>query len=277
MTRFTKMHGLGNDFVVLDGVRQPLEPSATQIRALADRHFGVGCDQVLVVEPSRSAAADFHYRIFNADGTEAGQCGNGARCLARFVREEGLTDKDSIRVATDEAQLELVLRDDGQVSVDMGAPLLEPEAIPFLTPAQSSVYVLDLHTERLPVGAVSMGNPHAVTVVEDVAAAPVARLGPDIAGHQDFPAGANASFMQVLATDAIRLRVFERGAGETLACGSAACAAVVCGRLWGLLGTEVQVELPGGTLIIAWDGDAKSVWMTGPAVRVFDGELRHDF
>lgn len=273
MTRFTKMHGLGNDFVVLDGVRQSLQPSATQIRALADRHFGVGCDQVLLVEPSRSPEADFHYRIFNADGTESGQCGNGARCLGRFLQEEGLTDKTRISVATDAARLELLLQADGEVAVDMGAPMLEPEAIPFLTPARSSVYVLELQTQAIPIGAVSMGNPHAVTVVEDIASAPVAQLGPEIARHQDFPAGANAGFMQVLAKDAIGLRVFERGVGETLACGSAACAAVVCGRLWGLLETEVQVELPGGTLRITWDGGSGSVWMTGPAVRVFDGEF----
>ncbi|AGA91952.1 diaminopimelate epimerase [Thioflavicoccus mobilis 8321] len=273
MTRFTKMHGLGNDFVVLDSVRQSLELAPAQIRALADRHFGIGCDQVLVVEPPRRPGADFFYRIFNADGSESGQCGNGARCFARFVRDQGLTDKERLTVDTRDGTLELAFLPDGQVRVDMGAPRLEPREIPFIAAARAGVYVLPLATETLAIGAVSLGNPHAVTLVEDVDSAPVAELGPQVARHPDFPEGVNVGFLQVLAADLVRLRVFERGVGETLACGSGACAAVVCARLWGLLDERVQVELPGGTLTIEWAGGTAPVWMTGPAVRVFEGEI----
>jgi diaminopimelate epimerase len=273
MIRFTKMHGLGNDFVVLDGVRQTLELSEERIRTLADRHFGVGCDQVLVVEPAARPGTDFLYRVFNADGSEAGQCGNGARCLAQFVRDCGLTEKDQLNVGTRDGAIELAIQADGEVRVNMGVPRLDPRQIPFATEKQATVYVLPLPTETLAIGAVSMGNPHAVTVVEDVDAAPVAALGPLIAGHASFPQGANAGFMQVLAADAARLRVFERGVGETLACGSGACAAVVCGRLWGLLEERVDIELPGGTLRIEWRGQDAPLWMTGPAARVFDGEI----
>jgi diaminopimelate epimerase len=273
MIRFTKMHGLGNDFVVLDGVRQSLDLSPAQIRTLADRHFGIGCDQVLLVEPPRRPGSDFFYRIFNADGSEAGQCGNGARCFARFVRDQGLSEQDQLRVDTRDGTLELALLPDGEVRVDMGAPRLEPREVPFAAAARAGAYVLSLGGETLAIGAVSLGNPHAVTLVEDIDTAPVAELGPRIAGHPDFPEGVNAGFLQVLAADTVRLRVFERGVGETLACGSGACAAVVCGRLWGLLGEHVQVELPGGTLAIEWAGGDAPIWMTGPAARVFDGEI----
>ncbi|MBK1702693.1 diaminopimelate epimerase [Thiococcus pfennigii] len=273
MIRFTKMHGLGNDFVVLDGVRQSLDLSPAQIRTLADRHFGIGCDQVLLVEPPRRPGSDFFYRIFNADGSEAGQCGNGARCFARFVRDQGLSEQDRLRVDTRDGTLELALLSDGEVRVDMGAPRLEPREVPFAAAARAGAYVLSLGGETLAIGAVSLGNPHAVTLVEDIDTAPVAELGPRIAGHPDFPEGVNAGFLQVLAADTVRLRVFERGVGETLACGSGACAAVVCGRLWGLLGEHVQVELPGGTLAIEWAGGDAPIWMTGPAARVFDGEI----
>ncbi|MEY6433702.1 diaminopimelate epimerase [Thioalkalicoccus limnaeus] len=273
MIRFTKMHGLGNDFVVLDGLRQTLEPSPEWIRMLADRHFGIGCDQVLIVEQPRAQGTDFHYRIFNADGGEVGQCGNGARCFARFVRDQGLTDKDRIRVGTAAGVIELTLLADGRVHVDMGRPQFDPRRIPFLAQARANAYVLGLATGNLAIGVVGLGNPHAVTLVDDLDRAPIERLGPLIVAHQDFPEGVNAGFMQVLATDRARLRVFERGVGETLACGSGACAAVVCGRQWGLLGERVQIELPGGELTIEWPGGDTSIGMIGPATRVFDGEL----
>lgn len=273
MIRFSKMHGLGNDFVVLDGVNQTLDLSTDRIRALADRHFGIGCDQVLVVEPPREPATDFFYRVYNADGGEAGQCGNGARCFARFVRDRGLIDRDRLRVGTRDGTIALSLQGDHEVRVGMGSPRLDPAQIPFHAEAQSTAYVLTLASKALAIGAVSMGNPHAVTLVEELDTAPVRELGPLIARHSQFPEGANAGFMQVLASDTVRLRVYERGVGETLACGSGACAAVVCGRLWGLLDERVQVELPGGILAIEWAGGDAPVWMTGPARHVFDGEI----
>ncbi len=273
MIRFTKMHGLGNDFVVLDGLRQSLELSPEQVRALADRHFGVGCDQVLVLGAPRRPDADFSYRIYNADGNEVGQCGNGARCVARFARDEGLTERDGVRLETHAGIIEATVQPGGEVRVNMGTPVFEPPEIPYRAVSRASVYVLQLESGSWPIGVVSLGNPHAVTPVEDLDRAPVAELGPRIAQHADFPAGANAGFMQVLGDDRIRLRVFERGVGETLACGSGACAAVVCGRLWGLLGERVQVELPGGELLIEWASETAPVWMSGPAVRVFDGEM----
>lgn len=270
--RFTKMHGLGNDFVVIDGVRQSIDLSAARVRALADRHFGIGCDQLLLVERAQGGEADFRYRIFNADGGEVSQCGNGARCFARFVVEEGLTTKQEITVETRAGLLRLYLEADGQVRVNMGVPRLAPGDIPLRATQQALRYALgSAPTWR--VGAVSLGNPHAVLAVPAVATAPVATWGPAIQALSDFPEGVNVGFMETVARDHIRLRVFERGSGETLACGSGACAAVVVGRLWGELDPEVGVDLPGGRLRIHWTGAGEPVWMTGPAVRVFDGQL----
>lgn len=268
---FIKMQGLGNDFVVINGVRQTVTLNAEQIRLLADRRFGVGCDQVLLVEAAESAEVDFRYRIFNADGGEVGQCGNGARCLARFVRDQGLTERDELCVETLSGRLQLRLEADGQVTVDMGQPRLEPVEIPFFADERAPRYLIAADGVELEIGAVSMGNPHAVLKVDDVGHAPVAHLGPLLERHGRFPQRANVGFMQIVAPDYIRLRVFERGAGETLACGSGACAAVVAGRLWGRLGPNVRVELPGGELNIHWAGEGESVMMTGPATTVFEG------
>jgi len=268
------MQGLGNDFVVLDGIRQVVRLDAAAIRRIADRRFGIGCDQVLLVEPPRLPGMDFQYRIFNADGGEVEQCGNGARCFARFVRDQGLTDKSEIPVGTASGPICLHVEPDGQVRVDMGPPILEPARIPFLAEGEATIYRLDLDGEAVEIGAVSMGNPHAVLLVVDVGAAPVARLGPGIEHHPRFPQRVNVGFMQVLAPDHIRLRVHERGAGETLACGTGACAAVVSGRLRGLLGPRVRVTLPGGDLMIEWPGKPQPVLMTGPAERVFEGEIQ---
>jgi diaminopimelate epimerase len=267
------MHGLGNDFVVLDGVRQRLSITPALAARLADRRFGVGCDQVLLVEPPRLAATDFHYRIFNADGSEVEQCGNGARCFARFVHDTGLTHKTEIPVGTAAGPILLRLQPDGQVTVDMGAPRLAPAAVPFQADAEAPSYKLALDGETLTLAAVSMGNPHAVLRVDDVDAAAVAVLGPRIEHHARFPQRVNVGFLQVLDGAHARLRVWERGAGETLACGTGACAAVVAGRRWGLLDAEVAVTLPGGTLVIQWPGAGQPVLMTGPATRVFDGEI----
>lgn len=268
---FTKMHGLGNDFVVIDGINQNVAPEPAWIRRLADRHFGIGCDQVLLVEASDRPDADFRYRIFNADGSEVEQCGNGARCFARFVRDRGLTDKTDLRVITSAGLLRLQVQADGQVAVDMGQPRLEPAEIPFFATERACRYSIAADGVELEVGVVSMGNPHAVLVVDDVDRAPVAHLGPLLERHGRFPQRANVGFMQIVAPDRIRLRVFERGTGETLACGSGACAAVVVGRLWGLLWPNVRVELPGGELTIHWAGEGESVILTGPAMTVFEG------
>ena len=270
---FSKMHGLGNDFVVIDALRQTVTLDAQQIRRLADRHFGVGCDQVLLVEPAQTAAADFRYRIFNADGGEVEQCGNGARCFARFVYDHGLTRKRRIPVETRAGLLELLIQDDGQVTVNMGMPRLEPEDIPLQVPERASHYTLALADETVEFGAVSLGNPHAVLAVADVERAPVARLGPLLERHALFPQRVNVGFMQRLDRGEVRLRVFERGVGETLACGSGACAAVVVGRLWGELDETVTVHLPGGRLSVRWRGEGEPVWMTGPAQEVFRGRL----
>jgi len=271
--RFTKMHGLGNDFVVLDAVRQPVALSAEQVRFLADRHFGVGCDQVLLVEPARLPGTAFHYRIYNADGAEVEQCGNGARCFARFVRDQGLTDADRIAVGTARGRIVLAIEPDGQVQVDMGEPRLDPADLPFDAPARQPSYRLEVAGETIEIGAVSMGNPHAVLLVDDVATAPVARLGPLIERHPRFPRRVNAGFLAVRGRDRVDLRVHERGSGETLACGTGACAAVVYGRLRGLLDEQVRVRLPGGELRIAWPGEGTPVRMTGPAVTVYEGTI----
>lgn len=271
--RFTKMHGLGNDFVVFDGVRQSVRLDAEQIRRIADRHFGIGCDQVLLVEPATNPDADFRYRIFNADGGEVEQCGNGARCFARFVHEEGLTDRDSLTVETNTGLIRLSRPVGNQVTVDMGVPRLEPAEIPFQAPQRDSHYPLNLDGGAVEIAAVSMGNPHAVLRVASVDEAPVEELGPLIEHHPRFPQRVNVGFMQILAPDHIRLRVFERGVGETLACGTGACAAVVAGNLQGLLQPETRVDLRGGTLVVSWPGEGESVRMTGPTERVFEGQI----
>ena len=271
--RFSKMHGLGNDFVVIDGVRQALALSPVQIRFLADRHFGVGCDQLLLVEKAGRPDIDFSYRIFNADGGEVEQCGNGARCFVRFVHEQGLTEKTEIRVETMSGVISPRLEADGNVTVDMGVPVLDPARIPFVSPSADIVQPLEVGGERIEITAVSMGNPHAVQVVADVDSAPVGAQGPLIEAHPRFPQRVNAGFMQIAGRQRIRLRVFERGAGETLACGTGACAAVVAGIARGLIDSPVRVETRGGELSIAWQGPGTPVLMTGPAVTVFTGEI----
>ncbi len=270
---FTKMHGLGNDFVVFDGINQQLDLTPGQIQRLADRHFGVGCDQVLLVQASPRADAAFSYRIFNADGSEVEQCGNGARCFARFVRDRGLIDAREFRVVTRGGDLVLHIEDNDEVTVAMGVPRFAPADIPFDAPRRESCYDIDVQGHRYMIGAVSMGNPHAVLQVPDTATAPVATLGPLMEKHVRFPKRVNVGFMQVLDRERIRLRVFERGVGETLACGSGACAAVAVGIDQGLLASRVQVELPGGVLSIAWRDAQTPVLMTGPVAYVFEGQI----
>ncbi|MBI4753852.1 MAG: diaminopimelate epimerase [Betaproteobacteria bacterium] len=271
--RFTKMHGLGNDFVVIDAVRQAVELTLERARFLADRHFGVGCDQILLVEPPARPDTDFRYRIFNADGGEVEQCGNGARCFVRFVHEQGLSTRREIRVETRGGIITPRLEDDGQVTVDMGVPVFEPARVPFVSDSDALVQPLEVAGATVDVTAISMGNPHAVQVVADVDAAPVARQGPLIERHPRFPARVNAGFMAVVDRRHIRLRVYERGAGETLACGSGACAAVAAGIARGLLDSPVRVATRGGELAIAWAGPGRPVFMTGPALTVFHGEI----
>jgi diaminopimelate epimerase len=276
--RFTKMHGLGNDFVVLDAISQDFVPTPAQARFLADRHFGVGCDQILVVERATTPGVDFRYRIFNADGGEVEQCGNGARCFVRFVHEQGLTDKREIRVETQSGLIVLRLEADGRVTVNMGAPRFQPAEIPFDSPLtemrDAAVQPLDVDGVKIEISAVSMGNPHAVQLVADVDAAPVAEQGPRIETHPRFPRRVNAGFMQVVDRHAIRLRVHERGTGETLACGTGACAAAVAGIRRGLLDSPVRVSMRGGELSIAWSGaNGDPVMMTGPATTVFTSEI----
>jgi diaminopimelate epimerase len=271
--RFAKMQGQGNDFVVVDGVRQRVDMTPERVRRLAHRQFGVGFDQLLLVEPAVDAANDFRYRIFNADGGEVEQCGNGARCFARFVRQEGLTSKDEIRVETARGVIVPRIEASGTVTVDMGAPRFEPGDVPFLAPARAPTYVLDVDGTPVEVSVLSMGNPHAVQVVADVDRAPVASQGPRIEHHPAFPRRVNAGYMQVVDRAHLRLRVWERGAGETLACGTGACAAVVAGIARGLLDADVSVATRGGPLEIRWPGPGHPVMMTGDAVRVFDGEI----
>jgi diaminopimelate epimerase len=274
LLEFTKMHGLGNDFVVIDAINQRVELDAEQVRHLAERRFGIGCDQLLLVESATTPAADFRYRIFNADGGEVGQCGNGARCFMRFVREHGLTDKSQLQVETASGPLQLTQEDDGLITVDMGIPRLQPHEIPFDAPAYASRYPLEVAGEMLEIAAVSMGNPHAVLQVNNIDSAPVAELGPAIEGHRRFPERTNAGFMQIVDPETVRLRVYERGAGETLACGSGACAAVVAGRMWDLLAPRVKVILTGGELVVSWPGEGRPVLMTGPATTVYEGRIR---
>lgn len=273
--RFTKMHGLGNDFVMIDAISQRVTITSERARYLADRHFGVGCDQVLVVETPDSPDADFKYRIFNHDGSEVENCGNGARCFAVFVRQRGLTAKNRITVDTANGRMVLHVREDNQVTVDMGQPILNPTDIPFQAPQQATSYILPTqHAGDITIGAVSMGNPHAVYCVDDCASAPLETLGAEIEAHPHFPKKVNAGFMQVLNSGEVNLRVFERGAGETLACGTGACAAVVAGRVQGLLDSTVKVNLPGGSLSITWEGLDHPVMMTGPATTVFHGQVK---
>ncbi|WP_045481991.1 diaminopimelate epimerase [Vibrio owensii] len=270
---FSKMHGLGNDFMVVDCITQNVFFSQDLIRRLADRHTGVGFDQLLVVEAPYDPESDFHYRIFNADGSEVEQCGNGARCFARFVRLKGLTNKYSISVSTKKGKMILDVEDDGEVTVNMGVPEFEPNKIPFKAKQKEKTYIMRAGDKTLFCGAVSMGNPHVVTVVDDVDTAEVETLGPLLESHERFPERVNAGFMQVVNRNHIRLRVYERGAGETQACGSGACGAVSVGILQGLLDENVKVSLPGGDLRISWQGPGKPLFMTGPATHVFDGQL----
>jgi len=273
LLRFTKMHGLGNDFVVLDLITQSVRLDATLIRFLADRHRGIGCDQVLVVEPPTDPDMDFRYRIFNQDGSEAQQCGNGARCVAKFIRDRRLSAKRRLRVETLGGPISMSCGKGNVVTVSMGIPRLAPQEIPFTAARRATVYTLEACGQPVEISAVSMGNPHAVLVVDDVESAPVATLGPALEQHPDFPERTNVGFMQVLDRGEVRLRVFERGAGETMACGSGACAAVVAGRIRGLLDERVRVHLPGGFLQVEWRGEGDPLMMTGPATTVFEGQI----
>ena len=270
---FTKMQGAGNDFIVIDSFTAPIQLNTTQIKRLANRHFGVGCDQLLMVEKTNTPNVDFRYRIFNADGGEVQQCGNGARCFVRFVVEKGLTDKREILVETASGVITLTLQDNNAVTVDMGAPNFSPASLPFLADAPQLQYVLPINEGALSISAVSMGNPHAVTVVDDVAKTNVAVLGPQVESHALFPEHVNAGFMQVVSQHEIKLRVYERGSGETLACGTGACAAAVSGIQSGLLQSPVVVNTHGGQLNIEWLGDQSPVMMTGPAEIVFEGSI----
>ena len=271
--KFTKMQGLGNDFVVVDATTRKIALSGAQLRQIANRHFGVGCDQILQVEGPHRADTDFYYRIFNADGREVEQCGNGARCFVRYVHDKGLTAKNEIRVGTLGGVIVPRLEKDGQVTVDMGVPEFEPARVPFEAPVRSLTYELQVAGREVEVSVLSMGNPHAVQLVADVERAPVATDGPLIENHPRFPRGVNAGFAQIVSRRHIRLRVHERGAGETLACGTGACAAVVAMRARGLVDARVTVSTPGGDLGISWAGDGEPVMMTGPAETVFEGEI----
>jgi diaminopimelate epimerase len=271
--KFTKMHGLGNDFVVLDATSRSINLRTGQLRFLADRHFGVGCDQVLLVEPARSPDTDFYYRIFNADGGEVEQCGNGARCFVRYVHDRGLTRKSEISVGTAAGIIVPRLESDGQVTVNMGVPVFDPARIPFVAREQALTYELEVDNNMIIINSLSIGNPHAVQVVSDVVNAPVDSEGLLIQSHPRFPQRVNAGYMQVVNRSHISLRVYERGAGETLACGTGACAAVVAGIMRGLLDAKVCVTTRGGDLGISWAGEGQPVMMTGPAVSVFEGEI----
>ena len=270
--KFTKMHGLGNDFILIDGVNQSVQLSLEQLCLLADRHFGVGCDQILLVEKAKGNA-DFRYRIFNADGSEVEQCGNGARCLVRYVHDHGMTQKNEIRVETLGGLIIPKLESNGEVTVNMGIPKFEPQEIPFIAEKRMLTYPLDIDDKQVEFSILSMGNPHAVQIVEDVNLAPVLVEGALIECHPRFPQHVNAGYMQVVTRNHINIRVYERGTGETLACGTGACAAVVTGITRGLLDSTVKVSTLGGNLIVHWESQDHPVWMTGPAVAVFNGEI----
>lgn len=273
LIEFTKMHGLGNDFMVIDLITQRFNLDALTIRRLADRHFGIGFDQLLIIEPPEFANVDFKYRIFNADGTEVEQCGNGVRCFARFVHDRHLTNKTKFKVQTMSGIVEPELGPNGWVRVNMGMPKFLPEEIPFIADEAEGLYTLELdNAESLSIDVVNMGNPHAVTIVSDILAADVARLGPLIEKHERFPQKVNAGFLQIVDEKHARLRVFERGVGETLACGTGACAAAVSAMRRGLLSSQVEIQLAGGSLNIEWR-DGEVVWMTGPTVTVYEGRL----
>ncbi|WP_118785554.1 diaminopimelate epimerase [Haemophilus haemolyticus] len=269
--QFSKMHGLGNDFVVVDGVTQNVFFTSETIQRLADRHRGIGFDQLLLVEPPYDPELDFHYRIFNADGSEVSQCGNGARCFARFVTLKGLTNKKDIAVSTQKGNMVLTVKDDNQIRVNMGEPIWEPAKIPFTANKFEKNYILRTDIQTVLCGAVSMGNPHCVAQVDDIQTANVEQLGPLLESHERFPERVNAGFMQIINKEHIKLRVYERGAGETQACGSGACAAVAVGIMQGLLNNRVQVDLLGGSLIIEWNGVGHPLYMTGEATHVYDG------
>jgi len=271
--KFTKMQGAGNDFVVIDAYSSPVSLSQNQIKQIANRYFGVGCDQLLMVEKTNTPNVDFRYRIFNADGGEVEQCGNGARCFVRFVADKGLTQKREIAVETASGVISLKLQNDGQVTVNMGAPRFNPAEVPFAAEVRKNQYPLKLAGETISISAVSMGNPHAVTLVDNVETANVGGLGPQIESHSSFPQRVNAGFMQIVAPHEIKLRVYERGSGETLACGTGACAAVVSGIQLGLLQSPVKVNMRGGQLNIEWQGEGQPVMMTGDAEIVFEGEI----
>ncbi|WP_366144643.1 diaminopimelate epimerase [Idiomarina sp.] len=272
LLHFSKMHGLGNDFMVVDNVTQNLYVNPDQIRQWANRHTGVGFDQLLLVEPPYDPDLDFHYRIFNADGSEVSQCGNGARCFAKFVKAKGLSNKNHLKVSTKAGKMILHLEKDGQVTVDMGEPLFEPAQVPFKAQKAEQTYVLRVNDETVMCGVVGLGNPHCVIAVDSVDTAPVDTLGAAVAAHERFPESVNVGFMQQLSADEIKLRVFERGVGETQACGSGACAAAVAGIQQGLLNERVKVSLPGGDLLIRWQ-QGLPVKMTGPAELIYDGQM----
>lgn len=275
--QFTKMHGLGNDFVVIDSFAQEIQLSSEQVRLLADRHFGIGCDQLLLLAPSDKEGVDVRYLIYNADGGEVSQCGNGARCAAAYLREnslvDGLVDGDTITAETREGIITMTLEEDDLVRVNMGIPKLAAADIPIASQEDANQYQLELSGTEITFSAVSMGNPHAVIVVDDVSSAPVLTMGPEVQQHTFFPEGVNVGFMQIIDSGHIKLRVYERGAGETLACGSGACAAVVAGCINSSLNQEVDVALPGGHLLISWAGQGEPVWMTGPATFVYRGQI----
>jgi len=273
LINFTKMQGIGNDFVVIDAIHQRISLSREQIRHIAHRHFGVGCDQLLLVEKSQRPDAEFRYRIFNADGSEVEQCGNGARCFARFVVDQGLTDSQTIPVETKSGLIQLKIETDGRVTVDMGEPNFDPASLPFEAKGQPEYHELVVNGEKYAIGAVSMGNPHAVLLVDSVKEAPVKTLGPAIESHPRFPQRVNVGFMEIEDRSNIRLRVYERGAGETMACGTGACAAVAVGIKNRLLDERVQVELRGGDLTIYWPGEGAHLKMTGPAETVYKGQI----
>ncbi len=277
LVRFTKMHGLGNDFMVLDLVTQRVKITPKLVKKLGDRNLGVGFDQLLIVEPPSEPDVDFCYRIFNQDGSEVENCGNGARCFAKFVRDKRLTGKTEVTVQTANGRAVLKIHPDKRVEVDMGAPILAPKDVPFIAEQQRNTYLLDVDvdgcTTSVELSAISMGNPHGVLIVDDVETAPVNTLGPVLETNRCFPAKANIGFMQLISRNEVNLRVFERGVGETMACGTGACAAVVAGTLRGELDMPVTVHLPGGDLEIEWHGEGQSVIMTGPATTVYEGQV----
>ena len=271
--QFTKMHGLGNDFVVIDSFAQEIQLTTEQIRFIADRHFGIGCDQLLLLAPSDKEGVDVRYIIYNSDGGEVTQCGNGARCVAAYLRQHDLVNGDEITAETRDSIINMTLQEGDQVRVNMGIPKLAPADIPIESQDYAVQYRLSLSETEISFSAVSMGNPHAVIVVDNVRSAPVLTMGPEVQAQTFFPQGVNVGFMQIIDSGHIKLRVYERGAGETLACGSGACAAVVAGCINSSLNQEIDVELPGGHLMVSWEGEGEPVWMTGPATFVYGGQI----